>query len=363
MMPAPYDVIVVGAGPAGLSAALVLSRCLRKVLIIDAGHPRNYASRSAHNFLTRDGIHPREFLEIARREVECHGVDIRQGVVAHAELTNPGFVVDLLDGDSFRCRKLLLATGMKDALPDIEHAEAFYGLGLHHCPYCDAYAYAGKPLATYGHPKKAWGLALSLRAWTDTVTACSNGDPFSKSHRRHAARLGVTLRDDAITRLEALLEITPRGPIYGNPPQAVSVEGSTDEDRNAQQAPASPVPHRLGRICFADGPPLEVAALFFNTHQAQRSDLPAKLGCVVKPEGGIARDARQRTCVEDLYIAGDASRDVQFLVVAAAEGARAAVAINTDFQRQAQGLKWSWPVITPEPPATGAEPTEDSTKP
>lgn len=329
MMPRPYDVIIVGGGPAGLSAALVLVRCLRRVLVIDAGHPRNYASRSAHNYLTRDGIHPREFLEVARREVECHGVEVRQGVVSHAEPTNPGFVVDLVDGESFACRKMLLATGVRDVLPPIRNIEAFYGLGVHHCPYCDGFEYAGKPLAAVGEPKKAVGLAMSLRTWSPMVTGCSNGAPFSKTLVRQAQRLGIALRAERIESLEAVAEGAAGERVFMQPAQEVAVERGTVQ--------------RLGRVCFRDGPPLEVAGLFFNTAQVQRSDLAEKLGCGYNAAGGIDRDGRQRTCIEDLYIAGDASRDVQFLIVAAAEGARAGVAINTDFQRAAQGLARAWP--------------------
>ena len=312
-----FDVIVVGGGPAGLSAALVLGRCRRSVLVIDAGRPRNFASRSAHNFLTRDGIPPHQLLRLGREEIGAYGVEFRQGVVGHAACLSPGFRVELLSGASATCRKVLLATGVTDTLPDIPNVEAFYGLGVHHCPYCDAYEYADQPIAAVGAPRKALGLAANLLTWSARVTACSHGEPFTPAHTRAAERLGITLREERITRLE-----TQTGPgTYGDPLQQTTLDAEV------------PI-QRLSRMVFESGNPLEVAALFFNTPQLQRSDLPFTLGCRKDDNGGVARDERQRTGVADVYLAGDASRDVQFLVVAAAEGARAGVAINSDFQKE-----------------------------
>ncbi len=314
-----FDVIIVGGGPAGLSAALVLGRCRRSVLVIDAGHPRNFASRSAHNFLTRDGIPPHQLLRIGRDEIASYGVEFRQGVVAHAACLSPGFRVELLSGSAATCRKILLATGVTDTLPDIPNADAFYGLGVHHCPYCDAYEYADRAIAAFGSPRKALGLAANLLTWSPRVTACSHGEPFTPAHRRSAAKLGIALREERMIRLE-----TQTGPdTFGDPLQQTTLDADT------------PI-QRLARIAFESGDPLPVAALFFNTPQLQRSDLPFTLGCRKDEKGGVARDERQRTGIADVYLAGDASRDVQFLVVAAAEGARAGVAINADFQKQAR---------------------------
>jgi thioredoxin reductase len=319
-----FDVLIVGGGPAGLSAALVLGRCRRAVLVIDAGHPRNYASRAAHNFLTRDGIPPMELLRLGREEIAAYGVQFRQGVVAVAQCLNPGYRIELLSGESFTGRKLLLATGVTDVLPGIPNLEAFYGLGVHHCPYCDGYEYADQPLAALGEPRKALGLAMNLRTWSPNVTACSHGRLFTSLQRRKAAELGIALRPEPIAKLETIVGGTPDAPVFGDPKQDFSVENHRE-------------PHRLARIVFNSGDPLSVSALFFNTEQVQRSDLPTSVGCGSNEKGGIDRDARQRTEVKDVYLAGDASRDVQFVIVAAAEGAKAGMAINADFQKEAHG--------------------------
>jgi thioredoxin reductase len=318
-----FDVLIVGGGPAGLSAALVLGRCRRSVIVIDAGHPRNYASRSAHNYLTRDGIPPLELLRLGREEVASYGVQLRQGVVAVATCLNPGYRIELINGESFTGRKLLLATGVTDILPAIENVEAFYGLGVHHCPYCDGYEYADQPLATVGEPKKALGTAMSLRTWSPRVTACSNGKPFNPLQQQRARGLGIALRDEPIAKLETITGGTPDKPTYGDPRQDFSVEDTGHRE-----------PQRLARIVFDAGEPLPVSALFFNTTQVQRSDLPFTVGCERNEQGGVQRDPRQRTTVKDVYIAGDASRDVQFVIVAAAQGAKAGVAINTDLSKE-----------------------------
>lgn len=295
-----YDTIIVGGGPAGLSAALVLGRCCRRVLVVDAGRGRNHAARGVHNFLTRDGITPAELRRLGRRELARYGVELRSGVVTAAHCAGGGFRVVLDSRTRLRSRTLLLATGMRDEAPAIPGFEKFYGAGVHHCPYCDMWEYRGKPVAAYGRARKGVGLAMSLLTWTGDVTVVTGGAPVSRAARQEAQRLGIAVRTEAITAL--------RGTRGG-----------------------------LSAVEFEAGPALRAAALFFNTEQWQRSRLPVKLGCRMDALGGVIHDRKQRTGVPGLYLAGDASRDVQFSVVAAAEGAKAGVAINVDLQRRDRG--------------------------
>ena len=301
----PYDTIIVGGGPAGLSAALVLGRCCRRVLVVDAGRGRNHAARGVHNFLTRDGIAPGELRRLGRRELAKYGVELRRGVVTAAACAKGGFRV-VVDGKlRLRSRTLLLATGMVDERPSIPDFDRFYGAGVHHCPYCDMWEYRGKPVAAYGRGRKGLGLAMSLLTWTKDVTVVTGGGPLPKSAREEAARLRLRVRTEGITGLRGI---------------------------GGKRA-------RLSRIEFESGPALRAAALFFNTEQWQRSRLPVRLGCRMDELGGVVHDRKQRTGVPGLYLAGDASRDVQFAVVAAGAGATAAVAINGDLQRQDRGEK------------------------
>jgi thioredoxin reductase len=306
-----YDTIIVGAGPAGLNAALVLGRCRRKVLVLDAGRPRNFAARHLHNFLSRDGIPPSKLLAIGRDQLAPYDVTFRHATVASAGCDPAGFFIRTTDGHRARSRTILLATGVADDLPNIPNFRDFYGQGIHHCPYCDAWPYRDKPMAAYGRERKGLGLAMALLTWSKHITVVTHGRPFPRSARRDAERLGIAFREESITALESARSST--GP-------------------HAASAP-------LKRIIFKHGPPLPVSALFFNTDQHQRSTLPKLLGCIMKPDGGVQLDRRQRTGIPGLYLAGDASRDVQFAIIAAAEGARAAVAINGDLQRQCEHVK------------------------
>lgn len=296
-----YDVIIVGGGPAGLSAALVLGRCRRRVAVCDAGSPRNAAARRLHGYLTRDGTEPAEILRLGREEILRYGVEFRSAEVTAAACVDGGFEVGLDTGERLRSRKLLLATGVRDELPEIPGLKELYGTSVHHCPYCDGYEHRDRPLAAYGPGRAAIGLALSLRTWSAEVTACTDGrGGVRREERERLAAAGVALRTERVTRLES--------------------EGG-----------------RLARIIFESGPPLACEALFFNTGQAQRSPLALQLGCRLNRQGGVRTSSRQHTDVPGVYLAGDADKDVQFVIVAAAEGATAAVAINRELQGEDRG--------------------------
>src|ERR1044072_4531742 len=162
-----FDVIIVGAGPAGLSAAQILGRCRRDVLVCDAGHPRNAASHALHGYLTRDGLAPAEFLRIARDELQRYEtVELRQAEVVDADAVADGFAVKLASGETLKSRKLLLATGVRDELPNIDGVSEFYGPSVFHCPYCDGWEPRDQPLAVSGRGENGSGLALELLLWS-----------------------------------------------------------------------------------------------------------------------------------------------------------------------------------------------------
>jgi thioredoxin reductase len=305
-----YDVLIIGGGPAGLNAALVLARCRRSVLVVDAGEPRNAPSRALHGFLTRDGMAPADFLRLGREEVEGYGVDIVNAKVTEARTLDgePGaaFEVTVEDGRTLRSRKLLLATGIRDRLPDVDGANDFFGRGLYYCPYCDAWEHRDEPIATFGRGRAAVGAAVALTTWSDDVTACTDGEPISDDDRAWLDANGVALREEPVTRLEG---------------------GDA-----------------LERVCFAEGPPLACRALFFNTSRTQHSPLPRLLGCESDEHGEIVTNSDKTTCVPGLFVAGDADGDTEFIVVAAAEGARAAVAINHELQEESHAPRLEKPV-------------------
>jgi thioredoxin reductase len=293
-----YDTVIVGGGPAGLSAALILGRCRRRVLLCDAGHQRNLWSHAMHGYLTRDGIPPAEFLRIACAEIAQYGVETRACAVRSAGKRKDGFDV-LLDDDTRLCaRKLLIATGVADQLPPISNIRDFYGKSVHHCPYCDGWENRDRRIGVYS---KKPGLAYSLKTWTSDVTLFTDGPQrFSRIHRERLQRRGIPVRTGKIARLEG-------------------EEGS------------------MRKIVFEDGSSIDCDALFFSTGQHQACDLAQDLGCILNRRGTVETDKFEMSQVRGLYVAGDASRDVQMVIVAAAEGAKAAFAINIALQDQ-EGL-------------------------
>jgi thioredoxin reductase len=290
-----WDVIVVGGGPAGLSAALVLGRCRRRVLVVDAGRQRNRHAHAMHSYLSRDGTPPREFRRICIEQLApYYCVELRAAEVADIERCTEGFEAHVGERRE-SCRKLLLATGVIDHVPRIEGIERFYGRSVHHCPYCDGWEWRDRAIGVYGKgDAKGAGLALMLKQWTRDVALFTDGPAeLSGEVRARLAERGVHVHEDAIARL-----------------------GGRDDGF-------------LERVELESGEHIARDALFFNTGQHQRSPLAEKLGCDFTDRGGVAVGEHEVTTnVPGVYVAGDASRDVQLVIVAAAEGTKAAFAIN-----------------------------------
>ena len=147
----PLDAIIIGGGPAGLSAALVLGRCLRHVLVCDVGHPRNEAAKVFNGYLSRDGSTPGEFLQICRAQLRRYEtVEFRKVKVVDVERGDRRFTAVLETGERVASRMLLLATGLVDELPEIENFREFYGRSAHSCAYCDGWEHRGQPIAVTG---------------------------------------------------------------------------------------------------------------------------------------------------------------------------------------------------------------------
>jgi len=287
-----YDVIIIGGGPAGLSAALVLGRCRRQVLVCDTGTPRNAASQAMHGFLSRDGIPPWEFLQIARDQLRPYEtVELRDVEVTAAVCRDSRFHVTLAGGATLETRKLLIATGVRDNLPDIPGFQELYGKSVFHCPYCDGWEVRDRPLAIYGRGDRGLGLSLELTGWSRDLVLCTDGpSEIAAADLARLDRNGIRVREERVTRLEG-----------------------TD---------------RLERIVFDDGAPLDRHALFFTAGQTQQSQLATELGCAMNDKGTVRTGKYEATHLAGLYVAGDASRAVQWVIVAAAEGAEAAFDIN-----------------------------------
>jgi thioredoxin reductase len=297
------DVVIIGAGPAGMSAALVLGRACRSVLVFDHGKPRNAATRHMHGYLSRDGITPTEFREASREQLRRYE-SVRLETATVTAITRlphaKGFETRLTDGRTFVSKKLLIATGVVDNVPDMPGLQDFYGKSIFHCPFCDGWELRGKPIAIYGRAKRGFGLSMEMLGWSKDLVLVTDG-PAGIDHHDLATleRNGITWREDPIAGLEG---------------------------RDGQ----------LERVVFKNGDTLARDALFFTTGQHQACELARDLGCQFNEKGTVHTGRHESTHVPGLYVAGDASRDVQWVVIAAAEGAEAAFAITQDL------IKESW---------------------
>ena len=276
----------------------MLGRCRRRVLLCDAGAQRNIRSHALHGYLTRDGTAPSEFLRLGRAElgryetVECRDIEIVEAV-----REGSGFALCAADGTRLTTRKLLLATGVVDELPDIDGLDQLYGTSVHHCPYCDAWEWRDRPLAVYGRGEEASGLALSLTFWSPDVLLCTGGDELPAEAAARLDAAGVKVREEPVVRLEGR-------------------EG------------------KLDHIVFARGEPVARSALFVVGGQRQRSGLAERLGCRFTEKGAVDTGTCEATNVRGLFVAGDASKEAQFVAVAAAEGTEAGMAIHKALMKE-----------------------------
>jgi len=296
-----YDVVIIGGGPAGLSAALLLSRACRRVVLIDSGQPRNASANEIHGFLTRDGISPHDLRDCGRRELAKYGCEVVSDLVTNAAHVSrkthsvpTSFVVETQKGRQLYCRKLLLATGISDKIPEFSGVKECYGTSIHHCPYCDGWEHRGKRLLAYGDSAHhAVGLGLMLRGWSSDVTVLTDGQTVESEDRQLAEDAGLQLVEQPIIRF-------------------------------AHQGA------RLQGVELLGFGLLPAEAMFFNTGKQASCDLARSLGLHRDDEFVGHTNRKQESEVPGVFIAGDADDDVQFSIVAAAEGAKAAVAINRE---------------------------------
>jgi thioredoxin reductase len=293
------DLLIVGAGPAGSSAALVLARCRRTVLLCDDGKPRNAAASHIHGLLTHEGQSPAAFREAAFASLKSYEplIDRRSDRVAAIEGSERRFAFRTSSGLAGRTRRVLLATGLVDKLPPIPGIEAYYGSSVHHCLYCDGYEYRDRRLAAYGEGDKAADLALVMLQWSKDILVCTDATALSEECRALLQAHGIALREERVGALEG-----SRG--------------------------------KLSKIVFQDGSSADRDAMFFVTGCKPGSDLYRSLGCRTDDKGGIDADENGETSIKGVFVAGDASRDVLQIAVALGEGVRAAVAINKSLLRE-----------------------------
>ena len=286
-----YDVVVVGGGAAGLSAALVLGRARRRVAVIDAGAPRNAPAAHMQGFLSRDGMPPGELLAAGRAELATYGVEVVRDVVVRV---GAGFAVELGSGTTLRARRVLVTTGVRDELPDLPGVHERWGRDLLHCPYCHGWEVRDQPLGVLGTHPGAVQHALLVRQWSDDVILFAHTLTVSEAEERTLRARGVRVVPGAVARLVV------------------------EDDR-------------LTGVQLADGRTVPRTAVFVRPVNAPHPDgLLAGLGCALDAEGFPVTDRTGRTSTPGVWAAGNAADPRAQVITSAGAGSAAAIAVNAD---------------------------------
>jgi thioredoxin reductase len=300
-----HDVVVVGGGAAGLSAALVLGRARRRVVVVDAGQPRNAPAAHMHGFLGSDGLPPAELLARGRSEVAAYGVARIDGTVTGLEPHDPtpgsrfsrrGFTVTLADGSTLETRAVLVTTGLRDEVPDIPGVRERWGRDLLHCPYCHGYEVRDQPLGVLaGSPATAaesLAHAHLVRQWSHDVVFFANGATLTAAQREQLVARAIGVVDDPVVSL------------------------LVEDDR-------------LTGVVVEGGRVVPRAAVFVRPRLVPHDGLLVDVGCVVDENGWVRVDATGATSVPGIWAAGNATDPRAQVITAAGEGSAAAIAINS----------------------------------
>ncbi|MFB6887899.1 NAD(P)/FAD-dependent oxidoreductase [Kitasatospora sp. NPDC056327] len=292
-----HDVVVVGGGAAGLSAALVLARARRRVAVVDAGQPRNAPAEHMRGFLTRDGMPPAALLEAGRAELAGYGVDLLDARVDHIDPlpsgAGPGFAVYLAGGPALRARRVAVATGLRDGLPELPGLAGRWGRDVLHCPYCHGYEVRDRPLGVLGTHPGAVQQALLVRQWSADVVLLAHDLELSADDRARLDARGVRVVEGRIKRLV--------------------VTGD-----------------RLRGVELADGTAVPREAVFLFPHMVPRDALLFGLDCERDAQGWVTTDRTGRTSVPGVWAVGNVADPRAQVVTAAGAGAAAAFALNHD---------------------------------
>jgi thioredoxin reductase len=286
-----YDVVIVGGGAAGLSAALVLGRARRRIAVVDAGTPRNAPAAHMQGFLSRDGMPPAELLAKGRREVTTYGVDLIDDTVVRIE---PGFEVRLASGDTLNARRILVTTGLIDDLPDIPGVRDRWGKDLLHCPYCHGWEVRDQPLGVLGTNAGSILHAQIVRQWSDDVIYFRHTFPPTESEAAELAARGIRVVTGEVAR--------------------IVIEND-----------------RLTGVELDDGEVVHRSAVFVRPIMRPRPDHPlSSLGCEVDEAGFPVTGRTGLTSVPGVWAAGNAADPRAQVITAAGQGSAAAIAINND---------------------------------
>jgi len=289
-----YDVAIIGGGAAGLSAALVLSRARRRILVLDAGAPRNAPATHMHGYLSRDGLPPSELLMVGRKEVQHYSGEILDGTVETLIADNrTNFQVLLADGERISARRLLVTTGLRDELPDIPGLRERWARDVLHCPYCHGYEVRDRQLGVLGGTPGGVRYAQIVRQWTHDLVYFTPPDILTADERAQLTARAIGIVEGAVEQLVI------------------------DDDQ-------------LRGVRLDDGRLVPRDALFVPPTFVPNSSLLAGLGCEMNEDGWVTTDPTGRTSVPGVWAAGNVVDPRAQVITAAGAGSAAAIALNAD---------------------------------
>jgi thioredoxin reductase len=287
------DVIIIGGSYAGLAAGMALGRSLRKVLILDAGQPCNRQTPHSHNFLTQDGQVPEHLGALARAEVlQYPTVRLRRFWVNTVQAIEGGFQVTGAGAEVFQGKKILLATGIKDQMPELPGFAESWGISVLHCPYCHGYEVKKQELGVLANGETAFEMARLIKHWSSELTLFTNGPLDMEIAQVEKLRLkNIRIVETPIRELE----------------------------------------HQAGylqKVHFVDGSTYALKALFARVPFSQSSAIPRELGCTITEQGYIQVNDFKKTSVPGVFAAGDNTSPMRAVAAAVAAGTMAGAMIN-----------------------------------
>ena len=289
-----YDVVVVGGGAAGLSAALVLSRARRRVLVVDAGAPRNAAAAHMHGFLSRDGLPPSELLATGGKEVARYGSTLVADAVVDVERVGDGFELRLAGSSRVSARRLVVATGLRDVLPDVDGLQQRWARDVLHCPYCHGWEVRDRRLGVLGNASAASiDYAQIVRQWSSDVVLFVPPDTLTDAQQTELAARRIEVVEGEVTSVAVTDDV-------------------------------------LGGVELADGRQVSRDALFVPPRFEPNDALLEALGCDLGADGWVVKDDTGCTSVPGVWVAGNVGNPRAQVVTAAGEGSAAAIAVNAD---------------------------------
>lgn len=294
-----YDCAIIGGGPAGLNAALVLGRARKNVVVIDEGRARNRVTRETHGFLTRDPISPSDFRRIAKEQISAYpSVTFAEDTAISITGTDGDFQISTVQGQTYRSKKLLFAIGMKDLPMDIKGLSDVYGKSAFICPYCDGWELRDQPLVVIVKGADATHMAQVISGWTNNITICTNGsDDLTNAQREELQQHNI--------------------PVYDLPIQSI------ESDNGMVQ-----------QVVLKDGTSIVCTGIFFRPKLMIGSDLPQAIGCEITEAGTVIVDNLGKTNVPGVYSAGDAATHLHQAIIAASMGSLAGVGINNELNEE-----------------------------